>query len=379
MISMGHGKRFFMILPPIRLLAPLTPLRRDEHNPIGAIAQAHTNLTEVKLATQLLWRVGVKPEQVVLGYGFYGRAFELADPSCTTPGCPFAGGAKKGPCSNEAGILMYYEIQAILEEYPDLEPIFDEEAAVKYVTWDDNQWISYDDADTFAVKLEWANEMGFGGSMIWAVDTDDDKFSAMSGLMGYQVSHMDTSETQALAMTDSNVVATLKLENGEGCKIMTDYDCTQLADMTCPDGQEMVSYDRNGCVSLSPSSPFSFSLPFFPFSFFPFLFFPLFSSFPLFPVLLLATTECTPELLAPEILKELFGFYLSSFFLSPFLHSFYFLFFLSLLFFLLFLIFFSSSLFLLLFSFPFSSSSFSLPFLFFFSFFFFFPLFLPPF
>lgn len=26
------------------------------------------------------------------------------------------------------------------------------------------------------------------------------------------------------------------------------------------------------------------------------------------PVLLLATTECTPELLAPEILKELFGF-----------------------------------------------------------------------
>ncbi|KAK3364330.1 glycosyl hydrolases family 18-domain-containing protein [Lasiosphaeria hispida] len=141
----------------------------DEHNPVGAIAQAHTNLTEIKLAMQLLWRVGVKPEQVVLGYGFYGRAFELANPSCNTPGCPFAGGAKKGPCSNEAGILMYYEPQAILQKYPNLEPVFDEEAAVKYVTWDNSQWISYDDADTFVLKLEWANEMGFGGSMIWAV------------------------------------------------------------------------------------------------------------------------------------------------------------------------------------------------------------------
>ncbi|KAK2013706.1 bacteriodes thetaiotaomicron symbiotic chitinase [Colletotrichum eremochloae] len=221
----------------------------DEYNPIGAIAQAHTNLTEIKLATQLLWRVGVKPEQVVLGYGFYGRAFELANPSCSKPGCPFAGGARKGPCSNEAGILMYYEIQAILKKYPNLEPVFDEEAAVKYITWDRNQWISYDDADTFALKLEWANEMGFSGSMIWAVDTDDDKFSAMSGLLGYQVAHIDTSKAEALAMTDSNVAATLKLENGEGCEIMKDYDCTQLADMTCPEGKELVAYDRNGCGS----------------------------------------------------------------------------------------------------------------------------------
>ncbi|OHW99356.1 chitinase [Colletotrichum incanum] len=221
----------------------------DEHNPIGAIAQAHTNLTEIKLATQLLWRVGVRPEQVVLGYGFYGRAFELADPSCTTPGCPFAGGAKKGPCSNEAGILMYYEIQAILKKYPDLKPVFDKEAAVKYITWDKNQWISYDDAETFKLKLKWANEMGFGGSMIWAVDTDDDKFSAMSGLMGYQVAHLDTSKVEALAMTDSNVAETIKLENGQGCYVHKDFGCAELVDMKCPKGEEMVAYDRNGCGS----------------------------------------------------------------------------------------------------------------------------------
>jgi chitinase len=72
--------------------------------------------------------------------------------------------------------------------------------------------------------------------MIWAIDTDDDKFSAISGLMGHQVSHIDTSKAQALAITDSNVAATLKLENGQGCRVMTDYDCTLFAEMTCPDG-----------------------------------------------------------------------------------------------------------------------------------------------
>ncbi|KAF6788479.1 chitinase [Colletotrichum sojae] len=221
----------------------------DEHNPIGAIAQAHTNLTEIKLAAQLLWRVGVRPEQVVLGYGFYGRAFELADPSCSKPGCPFAGGAKKGPCSNEAGILMYYEIQAILKKYPDLKPVFDKEAAVKYITWDKNQWISYDDAETFELKLKWANDMGFGGSMIWAVDTDDDKFSAMSGLLGYQVAHLDTSKVEALEMTDSNLVETVKLENGQGCYVHKEFGCAELVDMKCPKGEEMVAYDRNGCGS----------------------------------------------------------------------------------------------------------------------------------
>lgn len=78
----------------------------DANNPIGAIAQAHTNLTEIKLAAQLLWRNNIKPEQVFIGFGFYGRSFQLSSPSCTTPGCPFKGGAKAGPCSDTSGVLM---------------------------------------------------------------------------------------------------------------------------------------------------------------------------------------------------------------------------------------------------------------------------------
>lgn len=68
----------------------------DSDNPIGSIVQGHTNLTEIKLATELLWRVGVPPGKVVLGFGFYGRSFTLADPSCSQPGCRFSGASKPG-------------------------------------------------------------------------------------------------------------------------------------------------------------------------------------------------------------------------------------------------------------------------------------------
>lgn len=66
---------------------------------------------------------------------------------------------------------MYYEIMALLRQHPDLKPVHDEEAAVKYVVFDRDQWVSYDDSDTFKQKVDWANKQGLGGSLIWASDT----------------------------------------------------------------------------------------------------------------------------------------------------------------------------------------------------------------
>jgi chitinase len=68
----------------------------DTSNPIGSIVQGHTNLTEIQLATELLWRNQVPPKQVVLGFSFYGRSFTLADPSCTKPSCPFSSASDPG-------------------------------------------------------------------------------------------------------------------------------------------------------------------------------------------------------------------------------------------------------------------------------------------
>lgn len=185
-----------------------------------------------------------------MGFGFYGRSFQLSDPSCSTPGCAFSGGGDAGPCSATSGILMYYEIQAILNQVDGLEPVYDEDAAVKYLVFDDDQWVSYDDADTFGDKLAWANAIGIGGSLIWAADTDDDQFTAMSGLLGEEVSHVDTTTSlsvKTLAVTESSVVSTLIGQNGQDCSLMKSYSCTHKDNLRCESGYTLVGWDRDGC------------------------------------------------------------------------------------------------------------------------------------
>jgi hypothetical protein len=49
------------------------------------------------------------------------------------------------------GILDYQEITDVISKN-NLKPTWDKTAGVKWVTWNSNQWISYDDGDTFAQK-----------------------------------------------------------------------------------------------------------------------------------------------------------------------------------------------------------------------------------
>ena len=141
---------------------------------VGPYIAPHTNITEIDLGLDLLWRSGVDPAKVVMGQGWYGRSFTLKDPSCNKPNgvCEFAGGAKAGPCSNAAGILDLEEIDDIISKN-NLKPIHDEKAAVKWITWDKDQWVSYDDTDTFAQKKDFANSRCLGGLMVWAMDQVD--------------------------------------------------------------------------------------------------------------------------------------------------------------------------------------------------------------
>ena len=42
---------------------------------------------------------------------------------------------------------------------------------VKWITWDSNQWISYDDDDTFDQKRKFANSRCLGGTMVSYLST----------------------------------------------------------------------------------------------------------------------------------------------------------------------------------------------------------------
>ncbi|KAJ6591336.1 hypothetical protein B0H10DRAFT_2330487 [Mycena sp. CBHHK59/15] len=87
---------------------------------IGPLVLAHTNLTEITASARtradparvrgdgaasdasldLFNNVGVDPSQIVLGIGFYGRSFQLADPDCVSPAF-IQGSEDNGSCENE--------------------------------------------------------------------------------------------------------------------------------------------------------------------------------------------------------------------------------------------------------------------------------------
>ena len=110
----------------------------DRDNPIGSHIYGHTNLTEMSLAFDLFWRNDVPASKLNMGLGFYGRAFQLADPSYNKPRCLFKGGATEGAYSGESGILSYGKIMETIATN-DIKPIHDKEASVKYITWNSDQ------------------------------------------------------------------------------------------------------------------------------------------------------------------------------------------------------------------------------------------------
>ena len=154
----------------------------DANDPIGNHVLAHTNLTEIKDALDLFWRNNVPATKLNLGLGFYGRSFQLTDPGCSSPGCLFKGGASPGSCTKNSGTLGYSEIMDIIKQYS-LTPVYDRKNAVKYIAWNNDQWVSFDDQETFQQKIKFANDLGLGGLLIWALDLDTPDLQALQAVI----------------------------------------------------------------------------------------------------------------------------------------------------------------------------------------------------
>ncbi|KAL6234219.1 glycosyl hydrolases family 18-domain-containing protein [Aspergillus navahoensis] len=93
------------------------------------------------------------------------------------PGCAFAkdtglegtGGANPGTCTGTSGIFSDYEITRILDKSSP-QVAYDATAGVNWMTWNDNQWVSYDDAKTLQQKRDFANTQCLSGTFAWALD-----------------------------------------------------------------------------------------------------------------------------------------------------------------------------------------------------------------
>lgn len=156
----------------------------DQHNKFtGPYLEGHTNVTEIEQGLDLLWRNGVKPNQVVMGFAFYGRSFTMSNPGCSKPGCTFSTSGQPGSCTITGGILSYSEV-ASRNSSLDVHTFYDQKSTVKYNVFNGNQWISYDDEQSFLDKKKYLTSRCLGGLMIWAIDQDTQNHDALSGLLG---------------------------------------------------------------------------------------------------------------------------------------------------------------------------------------------------
>lgn len=147
----------------------------------GAFLDAHTNLTEIETALDLLWRNNITASKVNMGMAFYGRTFTLASSSCAEPGCTYLSAGDAGDCSGQAGILFNNEITQIISDN-NLTPVLDKDAAVKTITWNSDQWVSFDDQDTWKIKADFAKSECLGGVLVWSIDNDDSNHTYSNGL-----------------------------------------------------------------------------------------------------------------------------------------------------------------------------------------------------
>jgi chitinase len=66
----------------------------------------------------------------------------------------------------QAGVLSFDEIETLKRD-SQLSTVYDEDAEIKYMVWNDDQWVSYDDEETLKKKVDFANKQGLLGLFVW--------------------------------------------------------------------------------------------------------------------------------------------------------------------------------------------------------------------
>ncbi|KAJ3547829.1 hypothetical protein NM208_g1311 [Fusarium decemcellulare] len=135
---------------------------------LGKMVRGQADIREIGNNTVPLWFDGLDPKKINFGLAMYGRGYTLADKSCNSLLCSFTGPSKKGQCTDSDGVMSLGEIKNLIKE-KGIKPTHLKESMMKQITWDD-QWIGYDDEETFAEKKAWADGQCFGGTMIWSID-----------------------------------------------------------------------------------------------------------------------------------------------------------------------------------------------------------------
>ncbi|XP_031582683.2 acidic mammalian chitinase-like [Oreochromis aureus] len=115
------------------------------------------------------WRDNGTPlEKLRMGFASYGRTFRLTS-SNTGVGAPVSGPASAGPYTREAGFWSYYEICTFVKGTT---INWIEDQKVPYAC-KNNEWVGFDNKESYETKVRYLKDQKFGGAFVWALDLDD--------------------------------------------------------------------------------------------------------------------------------------------------------------------------------------------------------------
>ncbi|KAL9188929.1 hypothetical protein ACHAXT_011419 [Thalassiosira profunda] len=141
------------------------------------ITGAHSDIGGINAAVDYITtNSSVPPSQIVLGMPAYGRSYTMTDETCLALGCPFNETSNEtaiGGCLDTNGFVPFVEIyewqeQGVGKGFDSMTVDLASYSAV--MIKDDDQLISYDNAETFKAKVDYATNKCLGGTMIWAID-----------------------------------------------------------------------------------------------------------------------------------------------------------------------------------------------------------------
>ncbi|XP_019205288.1 chitotriosidase-1 [Oreochromis niloticus] len=111
---------------------------------------------------------GTPVQKLNMGFATYGRTFRLSTQSSQV-GAPVSSPAAAGTFTRESGVWSYYEICTFLQG---ASAHLTEDQKVPYAT-KQNEWVGYDNIESFMTKVRYLKNNTFGGAFVWALDLDD--------------------------------------------------------------------------------------------------------------------------------------------------------------------------------------------------------------
>ncbi|XP_058117969.1 endochitinase-like [Anopheles coustani] len=157
-------------------LIPVYDSNTDRTNLLSPLNNSTFNTTNVQdvsitHSVQKWLKNGCPPNKIILGVPFMGRTFTLDDPANNGLDAPFSDHGKPCPVTSTKAICAYFEL---CKKFNETEWTFkwDENGAAPYAFQDD-QWVTYENAASIEKKAAFARTKGLGGVFGWELEYDD--------------------------------------------------------------------------------------------------------------------------------------------------------------------------------------------------------------